>query len=309
MNVLFSGINHVLQQEDVDYLTRIGFNIAFKEEKEDVEDPTWPNFIVTHRFTDTQPVQAFPNLKVLQITSAGFNHLDLVQIRQQNVQLYNARGAYSVPIAEYVLGKILEVLKKSQSFMQYQEQKIWESEVKMKSLYQKKAAILGTGSIGQEIAKRLQAFEVETYGFNSNGRSIDNFDYTHPLMKFSDLAKRFDIVILALPINESTHHFFNKERLLDIKHDAILVNIGRGSLIDESALIELLDTQFSTVILDVFEVEPLPKESVLWHHPKVIVTPHNSSHDPTATLKLRQLILDNLTAYIKNVPLKNHVEL
>ncbi len=309
MNVLFSGLEHLMQQEDIDYLTRVGFNVAFKKNTEEVDDPTWPTVMVGFKFIESQPLDHFTNLRVLQLTSAGYNHLDLEYIKRNKISLHNARGAHSIPIAEYVLGKILEVLKDSRFYQQCQNDKVWDRSKPMKALYQKRAAILGTGSIGQEIAKRLQVFEVETWGFNSDGRAIDYFDHTYPLNQFSDLAKRFDIVILALPLNEQTNKFMNKERLLSIQNEAILINIGRGQLIDEPALIELLDSHFSAVILDVFEVEPLPQESPLWHHPKVIVTPHHSSVDPTSDLKLKQLILDNLTAYMKNEPLINQIKL
>lgn len=309
MNVLFSGLKHLMQQEDIDYLTRVGFNVAFKKNTEEFDDPTWPTVMVGFKFIENQPLQHFTNLRVLQLTSAGYNHLDLEYIKENKISLHNARGAHSIPIAEYVLGKILEVLKDSRFYQQCQNDKVWDRSKPMKALYQRRAAILGTGSIGQEIAKRLQVFEVETSGFNSDGRAIDYFDHTYPLHQFSDLAKRFDIVILALPLNEQTNQFMNKERLLSIQNEAILINIGRGQLINEPALIELLDSHFSAVILDVFEVEPLPQESPLWDHPKVIVTPHHSSVDPTSDLKLKQLILDNLTAYMKNEPLINEIKL
>ncbi len=307
MNVLFSGLNSVLQEEDIDYLTKIGFNLAFKSKSEDLEDPTWPEVIVTYRFTQSQPISKFPNLKYIQTPSAGFNHLDLDYIKENNISLHNARGVHGIAISEYVLGKILEVYKNSKYYQKHQENKTWDGKSFMKALYLRKAAVLGTGSIGQEIAKRLQVFGVEVTGFNSNGRDIEFFDQCHPLTSFSEHAKIYDIVIVALPLNEQTEGFLNRKRLLSMNRDAILINIGRGKLIDEATLISLLDTQFLAVILDVFEVEPLPQESPLWHHPKVTVTPHNSSQDPTTNLMLRNLILDNLSALAKNEELANKV--
>lgn len=240
-------------------------------------------------------IKNFESLKCIQLTSAGLDRVPLDYIKEKGIQLFNARGIYSIPMAEWAILKILEVYKKSKIFYKNQEQHEWDKQRDILELTEKTASIIGFGSIGTEIAKRLKAFGVSVIGV---GRCKVESDYLDEYLFVNDIEKalkKADIVILTLPLTDETKHLINKRKISIMKESTVLVNISRGGIIDETALIEALKRdKFLGVALDVFEEEPLV-ESPLWNFENVIITPHNSFVSDKVNERLFDLMIENLS--------------
>lgn len=250
-------------------------------------------------------------LKFIQSTIAGFDMLDMNYIKSKNITFSNASGTGSAPISEYVILKVLDYFKDANRFRVAQANKEWAKssypDASIQELENKRVMVLGTGQIGQDIAKRLQAFGCVLIGVNSNGRSIQYFDETYALDNVYAHLDDVDVVVGALPLNESTFELYDEKFFNSMQDGAIFINVGRGPSLKVDDAILALDNKLAHLYLDVMPVEPLPADSVLWTHPKVSLTPHNSSSSNLVRLRVTKLILDNLENYAKNKTLINKV--
>lgn len=292
-----------LTKQDYQQLEAAGYQIEVYEQ---LINQT-ADVVVGNFDQDTNIIFQIKGLSYLQLLSAGYDQLDLDKMKEHSIQLANARGVYSIPIAEYVVGKILAFYKKDSLFVEQQKEKNWNRIRELLELTNKTVGLLGTGSIAQETAKRLKGFDCKIIGLNTNGRDVEYFDQCYSFENIDALLSQSDIVICTLPLNEQTHHIMNKEKFLKMKQDAMFINIGRGAEVNEQDLVEILDTHLSQVVLDVFEEEPLPKSSPLWSHPKVVITPHISNASDLINERRKQLVIDNLLRFIRNEKIKNKI--
>lgn len=243
-------------------------------------------------------IDDFKSLKFIQATSAGLDRIPVEKIRERGIALYNARGVYSVPMAEWAISKILDIYKKSQAFIKNQELKQWVKNRDIKELYGQRSAIVGVGSVGIEVAKRLSVFGVDCVGVDIVEVKSEYLSTCYNINDIGRVINDFDIIILTLPLTEKTFHLFDKCLFDRIKSDAILVNISRGSIICESDLIDALESsKLSAAALDVFEYEPLSQESKLWNMENVIITPHNSFVSDIVSNRFNELALKNFVMY------------
>jgi len=247
-------------------------------------------------------IEQFKNLKFIQLTSAGMDRVPLDYIKSHGIQFASARGVYSVPIAEWVILKILEIYKKSKQFYQNQNEHKWQKQRDLLELSDKTAVIIGFGSIGVEIAKRLKAFGVRVLAVDTRETGKTEADLIEELFSPDDLEiviARGDIIILTAPLTEQTNHMINAKTIGIMKDTAVLINVSRGGLINEEDLINALNHgKFLGVALDVFENEPLPNENPLWDVERVILTPHNSFVSDQVNARLFKKIISNLEQYI-----------
>ncbi len=252
-------------------------------------------FIICNSFFLYNDIKLFKNLKYIQVTSAGMDRLPLKYIENKKIKVFNARGVYSIPMAEWTILKILEIYKHSKKFYRNQEKHLWEKDRDILELNNKKATILGYGSVGQEIAKRLKAFGVYINAVDRKEMFDENIDRYYNISQINNILPESDIVILTLPLTEETQYIINSDRLKIMKDKSILVNISRGKIIKENDLLEILETEkFLGVILDVFENEPLDKTNKLWDYNNVIITPHNSFVSNNNEERLYNLIYKNI---------------
>lgn len=238
-------------------------------------------------------ITKFKNLKYIQLTSAGFDRVPMEFIKKNEIKIYNARGVYSIPMAEFALFGVLQFYKKNKFFYNNQQQKKWEKNRDIFELFGKKVCVIGCGNVGTECAKRFNAFGCNVIGIDIYPRKDENYKDIFALEKLDDILPKSDIVILTLPLTDKTKHLINLQKLELLKKDAILVNIARGAIIDTEFLIKRLP-YLGGVILDVFEEEPLLKDSPLWDIENVIITPHNSFIGEGNRKRLQDLILKNL---------------
>lgn len=282
------------------------FNYMLKKENDVLNNEI--DVIVGITPAQTMDLDQFPNLKMIQLPSAGYDQIPLKDLKNRNIILANASGVYSIPISEWVIGKILEIIKQSKYYIQNQEKNIWKKNNLSIELPNRKALIFGTGSIGQEIAKRLNAFDVFVDGVNSNGRAIQHFKQCFDLRRGKEEACNYDILIFSLPHNEETVGFVDENFISTLKDTAILINVGRGTLINEQDLINALKKdKFLGIALDVMQKEPLPTSSELWSHPKVLITPHSSFISDGINKRRIDLITTNILAFYQEKEIKNRI--
>lgn len=238
-------------------------------------------------------ISKFRHLKYIQLTSAGYDRIPLEYIQEHQIEIRNARGVYSIPMAEFALCGVLQIYKKSHFF--YENQKIhkWEKNRELLELSGKQVCIIGCGSVGTECAKRFSVFECNIIGIDLHPRKDINYTYIYEVDKLEFVLSNSDIVILTLPLTDATRHLINKEKINAMKSGAILVNIGRGGLLDLNLLKKKLP-EMRGVVLDVFEDEPLDENDELWEIENVIITPHNSFVGDGNRGRLRKIIVDNL---------------
>ncbi len=287
-------------EEQLTKLKNSGFEITFVQnelEELTLDCSVFDAVVCNDLFRYNSP-EKFSNLKVVQLTSAGFDRAPVGYFAANGVSLFNARGVYSIPMAEWVVLKLLEIYKESHRFYSQQKKKTWQKHRNLREITDKRILIVGTGSVGLECARRLQAFGAQVLGadiYDSKSEFIDDFYY---MERLPELLPTVDAVVLTLPLNDSTKGLFSHKYLSAMKDDSILINVARGKVLDEEALHNLLsEGKFLGVALDVFEEEPLSEDSPLWTNPRVIITPHNSyASDETGTRMFR-LIYKNLTEF------------
>lgn len=251
------------------------------------------------------------NLKWMQITWAGADRY--TRDFPENVTLTNASGAFGRIISEYTMGMILAQYKRLPHYYVNQKNKIWADLGAERSLLNKRVLILGTGNVGGTIAQKLHAFDTYNIGINRSGKASEHFDEIHKLEELDALLPTADIVIGALPRTSGTIGMFDYRRMGLIQKDALLVNVGRGTMIVTKDLEKLLEEgHFSGVVLDVMDPEPLPETSSLWTCERVLLTPHISGigfgHEDATESTIWDICTDNLRRYAAGSPLAHVVD-
>ena len=295
-NILLTGA-YKYSDEQIEKIKEIGYKVTFIQDervKLDI-DVSCFSAVVCNSLFIYNDIKKFENLELIHLTSAGLDRVPLEYIKEKNITLCNASGVYSIPIAEWVILKILEVYKQSRQFHYQQGRKLWVKQRYLEELTGKNVAILGFGSIGQEIAKRIKPFNVNiiSIDINDNNTLLRN-NFVH-INKLQETVSNLDVIILTLPLLESTRYLFDKNIILKMKKNSLLINVSRGEIINTLDLISVLQSrQDITAVLDVFEEEPLPNDNKLWSLPNVYVSPHNSYVSNLIDVRLFDLIYNNL---------------
>ena len=293
MNVLVTGAFQ-LNSEELTALEAAGHKVfTHPDERAPVEQPEHYEAVVCNGLFLYNPIERFTNLRLIQLTSAGLDRVPLDYIRAHGIELHNAAGVYSVPMAEFAVCGILQFFKQSRFFAENQAQHRWEKHRGLLELSGKRVCILGCGDVGREIAKRLKAFGCRITGVNRTVRVLPDFDEILPLDKLAEAAAVCDILICCIALTPETRGIISKEVFDRLPTSAIFVNVARGALTDESALTAWLQSG-GYAVLDVFEEEPLSENSPLWDMENVILTPHNSFVGDGNRAKLWETIKENL---------------
>ena len=283
-------------EEELNTLRSLGLEITLHpDERQPVGQPEQYEAVICNGLFLYNDIQAFSALKYIQLTSAGMDRVPMDYIQSRGIEIHNAAGVYSVPMAEWTLMRILELYKNAGKLFENQRACRWEKDRGWQELAGKTACIIGFGAYGAETAKRLKAFDVQVLAVNRSVKDSPWVDEFYPLAQLEACLARADMVILAIALTEDTRHLINKDRLSAMKPGAILVNAARGGLVDETALLDALASgHLSGAALDVFETEPLSADSPLWDAENVIITPHNSFVSDGNQNRLNQAILRNI---------------
>lgn len=260
--------------------------------------------------------QSAKKLKWIHSVAAGIGGLMIPEVLVSDVLVTNARGVFSTVMAEHALGIILAFSRRLFDCMRFQQQsrwareELWAMEPKMGEISGRTLGIVGYGSIGQEIAKRARAFEMRILAVKKDTSSRDEFaDQVFSLSQLTDLLRQSDFVVLALPHTPDTKGIIGKAEFEVMKPNAYLINIGRGKLIDEGALIQALrNGRIAGAALDVFETEPLPQDHPFWAEPNILITPHCSGNFSGFWPRSRDLIAENIRAFREGKSLRNVVD-
>ena len=295
MNLLITGAwpdakAHISQIE------AMGHSVIVRQmEKDELPcAPEWVEGVICNGLFLHHPITMFPNLRFIQLTSAGFDRVEMEYVRAHGIEIRNARGVYSIPMAEFAVSGVLQLYKQARFFHDNQRAHVWEKHRGLRELFGKEVTVIGCGSVGTECAKRFHAFGCGITGIDIMPRKDEAFDRMLPLEKLDEVLPSTDVVILTVPLTAETVHLFNKRRLGLLPHDAIVVNISRGKVIDEAALTALLkEDRLMGAVLDVFESEPLQPDSPLWDAPNLIITPHNSFVGDGNVARLNRIIMDH----------------
>lgn len=276
-------------------LEAMGHSVCFMQfEKDDLPcSYDWVEGVICNGLFLSHPIERFTNLRYIQLTSAGFDRVDMDYVKAHGIEIHNARGVYSIPMAEFALCGVLQLYKQAAFFRENQKQHLWEKHRGLLELSGKMVLIVGCGSVGNECAKRFMAFGCEVIGVDLFPREDSLYSEMLPLDKLDEALQQADVVVLTLPLTEQTKHLMNEERFSLMKDGATLVNIARGAIVDTTALLNHID-RLTGAVLDVFEEEPLSEHSPLWDKQNIILTPHNSFVGEGNGEKLKEIIIYNL---------------
>lgn len=302
-NVLLTGA-YSYTREQVDKIEQLGWKTTFIQNELTALDIDVSDFdaVVCNGLFVHNDIEKFYNLKMVQATSAGLERLPIEYMEKHHIMYYNAKGVYSIPMAEWTVMSILQIYKNAYEFFRKQQAQKWEKDRSLLELTDKQVCIIGYGDVGRETAKRLSAFGTEITVVNRSMIKDSIVSRCFLLSGLNEVLAKADIVVLCIALTEETRGLLNADRLQLMKQGSVLVNIARGALIDEKALISCLKNgKFKGVALDVFEKEPLFEKSELWQIPGVIISPHNSFVGELVRKRMFSVIYDNLEKMARDI--------
>jgi phosphoglycerate dehydrogenase-like enzyme len=255
-------------------------------------------------------------LKWIHSTAAGVAQLMYPELRDSGIVVTNPSGVFSPPMAEHTMGLLLALARNFPDSTRHQDrshwgqQEIWDKPQRLTELSGQVLLIVGFGSIGRELAKSARAFDMRVWGVTRSGRG----DATHAerlvaAAQMEETLPHADYVVIAAPETSETRHLIGAPQIARMKPGARLVNVSRGSLLDESALIRALETgALGGAALDVTSVEPLPPESPLWKAPNLFITPHTSAVSDRLWHRETALLIDLLERWFDGREMFNQID-
>jgi D-2-hydroxyacid dehydrogenase (NADP+) len=238
-----------------------------------------------------------PRLRWIQALGSGTDNLVPRAGLRDDVLVTNIRGTQDAAVSEAAIAAMLALTRDLPRSMKNQERQDWDR-YSSRLLEGKTVGILGVGLIALALARRCKAFEMKVIGITSRTGAIDHFDELRPRDDLPAAVSDLDFLVVLAPYTAENHHLVSRKVLFALKPTAYLINIARGGLIDEDALIELLDRgNIAGAALDVFATEPLPRGHRLWSLPNVIVTPHTAGMNVDSVTKAMPAIQQNIRAF------------
>lgn len=274
------------------------------------EDVDWAQVILGN--VPAAMLHGSPALEWLQTNSAGVEAYIQPGVLAGDTLLTNATGAYGLAIAEHMLGMLLELFKKLELYRDAQKSGAWQSQGAVKAVYGSTVLVLGMGDIGGEFAARCKALGAKVIGVRRSPRPCPEYaDEVHLLEDLDSLLPQADVVAITLPGTDTTRGLMSRERLAKMKEGAVLLNVGRGFIVDTEALCDALERgHLSGAGVDVTDPEPLPPTHRLWNIPTAVVTPHISGfyHLRDTHERIVGIFLENLRHFQAGEPLRNLVD-
>lgn len=261
-------------------------------------------------FPSTMPDVSFaPNVEWLHSFSAGVDRILTPAVAASNSIVSNSRGVHKTPIAEHIIGCMLMFTRGFHTTFHNQGQHLWKKAASLDEISGKVVLVVGMGEIGSEAARLAAAFNARVWALSRSAK--ERPDFVERVGTNADLERMLpdaDFVVITLPHTDETHHLFNKNLFAKMKPTAVIINIGRGGIINEVDLIEALKAgHIAGAGLDVTEVEPLPAASPLWDMPNVILTPHHSGLSAKYMDRAAEVLARNLEAFRKGEKLPTQV--
>ena len=255
-------------------------------------------------------------LKWIHSTAAGVAQLTYPTLRESGIVVTNASGVHSIPIAEHVIGMLLSLSRKFPDALRHQQnhkwaqQEIWDAKPRPSELHNATLLLIGLGAIGKEIAQRAKAFGMKIEAVTRSGQGDTTLaEKIYPATHLESALAQADYVVVAAPETPATNNLLGPKQFAAMKPTAFVINVARGSLIDEAALIAALEkNKIAGAALDVAAKEPLPPESPLWRQQNIMITPHLAAASENLWPRQTQLLLNNLDRWFAGKALINKVD-
>lgn len=293
-----------------------------------IPDSAWADAEVIYTVRDLPAPEQAPRLRWIQAHTSGLNHLlDKPIMQAEDVEITTASGIHAVPMAEYCIGLMLAFALRLPLFRRYQDKAEWPEgwSVFTQTLRGQTLGIVGYGSVGRELARIADQMGMIVVATKRDLMTLSAGDEyieaglgdetgdiptrLYPPEALASMVKVCDFVALTLPLTPATRHIVNEDILAAMKKTAVIVNVSRGGIVDEDALISALAAEkIAGAALDVFEQEPLPATSPLWQMENVIITPHISGNNIRNHEHAAAMFAENLQRYINNRPLLNRYD-
>jgi phosphoglycerate dehydrogenase-like enzyme len=260
---------------------------------------------------------AAKKLKWIHSTAAGVTQLMYPELRDSGILVTNPSGIFSIPMAEHTMGLLIALARAFPDSVRHQDrshwgqQEIWDKPQQLTELNGRVLLIVGYGSIGRELARRAKAFDMRVWGITRSGKG--DLSHVEKILSVSELENALleaDYVVLSAPDTPETKHLMGGAQIAKMKRRARLINVGRGSLLDEAALVNALQSgALGGAALDVTGTEPLPPTSPLWKAPNLFITPHTSAVSDRLWHRETSLLVDLLERWFDGRELFNQVDL
>lgn len=299
-------------KDNMKSIEAFGYDIKVVKEQDLIysEDLAEIEVLICYDPFKTLNIEKMKKLKWIQLSSVGIDQLPIEYLKNTSIITTNNNGGYSIPMGEWIVLKALELFKNSKGLYENQVNRKWKMDTGILEIYGKTIGFIGTGTIATEAAKRFQGFGVNILGVNTNGRDVEFFNKCYAMSDLNEMLRLCDVVVCTIPYTKATHHLINEDRFKTMKVGAFFINVARGSIVDESSLIENLKSgKLAGAALDVYEEEPLKKQSPLWDLDNVILTSHNSWISEMRNKRRFNIIYDNMKRYIQDEKLANVVDL
>lgn len=275
---------------------------AFHESIQDIPASEWEQAEVVLTYGDDltdENIDTAKNLKWIMVLSAGIEEMPLQSAKKRNILVTNARGIHKIPMAEYTIAAMIGAVKKMKIWHENEKQHRWQKNLQMGEISGKTLAVLGSGAIGQEIARLAKAFRMTTVGLNRSGRAVEHFDEMYTNENVNECVAKADFVVAVLPHTKETEQFIGREQFKAMKDTCIFINIGRGKTVNQQEMLNALrEGEIAHAFLDVFEEEPLPEDHPFWEMEQVTVTPHFSAISPRYQHRAFEIFEENLHVYL-----------
>jgi phosphoglycerate dehydrogenase-like enzyme len=253
-----------------------------------------------------------PNLRWMHLPNSGVDDPVFARLLAQGVRLTSSPGAAAEPIAHSAIAGMLALARGFPHWIDAQRRRVWEEHPPHRiptDLRGQTMVLLGVGAIGARIARLAQAFGLRVVGVRRAPRTDgDPVDEMHPPSKLHDLLPRADWLVITCPLTDETRGLINGAAIARLRPPAYLINVARGQIVDENALIAALrGGALAGAYLDVFEKEPLPPTSPLWDLPNVLISPHDSGASTGNAFRASELFLTNLAHWLRGEALVNEI--
>lgn len=252
-------------------------------------------------------------LRWIHFWGAGVNTLPLEELKKRSIILTNSSGVHAWPISETVFAMMLSLTRKIHRYIGNQIKQEWSIEKTPLEMHGRTIGILGLGDIGMEIARLSKAFGMKVLGYRRSGQPVPGVDIMYECNRqgLNNLLSQSDYVVNALPLTKETKRLMGMEQFEIMKQTAFYINIGRGETTDTEAMVQALrENIIAGAGLDVFEQEPLPRESPLWELENVILTPHTSGMTEHYADRVMDIFIPDFQDYLNgNIPRINRIDL
>jgi phosphoglycerate dehydrogenase-like enzyme len=256
------------------------------------------DILLTRKISDGL-LQRAKKLQWIQVKTSGVNYIVDLPSYKKEVLLTSARGIHGPQVSEMAILLMLALNRNFPQNVRNQEKKIWDR-WPGKLLYQKEVGILGIGVIGEEIAKKCKSFGMTVHGIDLAKKRIDSVDYFYGPSDLLQVMPKVDYFVIVVPYTRETEHMINRNVLSAMKPTSYLINLGRGKVVDEEALIEVLKKEkIAGAALDTFQAEPLPKDHPFWSLRNVIITPHVAGASDNYVEQVFSIFGENLSRFLK----------